>query len=79
MDASPDYEEKLLELQGEQAKEKPKRKILRKLMADTASGRRAWIVYDRPVVAVVIDVFTMLKKLKYVSCITLHLPNLVGT
>ena len=69
------YEEKAERLAQECAKEKPKKKRVKRLMESTHLGRRAWVENELPRVSEVLQKFPPLKQPKHVShsflCITL--------
>lgn len=56
------YQSKLALLSEEHLKEEPSIGKIKKLMKDTFSGRRKWILLDLPQVHNVLEVFPALKK-----------------
>ena len=67
-----EYQSNIQSLSDELEKEKPSRKTVRKLMKDTFTGRRGWLLADSPPVTEVVEVFPPIKQVKFVS-----LPYLV--
>lgn len=61
------YEVESEELCAELGKERPKKKIVRKLMKSTFLGRRQWITTDQPIVTEVLKKFPCLSQSRYVS------------
>ncbi len=62
-----EYTHQLEELAGEHNKQEPSRRIIKKLMKLTFSGRRSWILKDTPTVSEVILVFPSLQSSSAVS------------
>ena len=62
-----DYEERSERLAQEYAKEKPKKKRVKRLMEATHLGRRAWVENELPRVSEVLEKFPPLKQPKHVS------------
>ena len=71
-----EYEEKTERLAQECAKEKPKKKRVKRLMEATHVGRRAWVENELPSVSEVLEKFPPLKQPKHVSHLFIHMVSL---